>query len=182
MKKFLFVFGAAFVFCKCAFAQEEFKLLKEDSSLNVSDFLDLTTQHGKPVCQIKNTSFNKEKQMKTGYTVGDGEIFCNNEDAEPYMGMVYNTYPNNELRTRVSLVQGRFEGLLEIYYPNGKPKVLANYKNGVLNGVRKTYYENGQLEKKGKYKDGKQDGLWKVYDQKGNFETEVLFRDGEPYY
>ena len=180
MKKFLFVFGAAFVFCKCAFAQEEFKLLKEDSSINPADFFHLTTQSGAPVCQIEGKPFDKQKQ--TGYRVEDGGISCNDEDAIPYMGMVYNAYPNNELHTRVSLVQGRFEGLLEIYYPNGKPKVLANYKNGVLNGVRKTYYENGQLEKKGKYKDGKQDGLWKVYDQKGNFETEVLFRDGEPYY
>lgn len=187
MRKVLIVLLIMLGFCGVAKAKE-FKLLKEDVELNYSDFTGLMTANDEALnCEIKKT-----------------DLFCSDKKGMPYTGSVYSIYPNPALRlkkdrklykdlignsdipvqikTKANLLEGRLDGLLEIFYKNGKPKVKVYYKNHKLNGVRKTYYKNGQLEKKGKYKNGKQEGLWRVYDISGNVAGEVTFKDGEPYY
>ncbi|SCY15040.1 Protein of unknown function [Nonlabens sp. Hel1_33_55] len=55
----------------------------------------------------------------------------------------------------------------ETKYSNGKTKSRVSLKDGKPDGVFKEYYANGDLKISGRYKKGEQTGTWKVYGRDG---------------
>lgn len=55
----------------------------------------------------------------------------------------------------------------ETKHSNGKTKIRVSLKDGRPDGVFKEYYANGDLKISGRYKNGEQTGTWKVYGSDG---------------
>lgn len=55
----------------------------------------------------------------------------------------------------------------ETKHSNGKTKIRVSLKDGRPDGVFKEYYANGDLKISGRYKNGEQTGTWKVYSSDG---------------
>ncbi|HRK53950.1 MAG TPA: toxin-antitoxin system YwqK family antitoxin [Cyclobacteriaceae bacterium] len=111
-------------------------------------------------------------------------------------------HPNGIVKSVVSYVDGKKEGLaLEIsnngqlekrmQYHNDQlhgdyrefrystVKEERNYQNGKLEGIVKIYYDNGKIMEEGAYQNGIRHGLSKWYDQEGNLTIEYEYRNGE---
>jgi len=83
----------------------------------------------------------------------------------------------NEVATKVVRVNGKKEGIEEIYEPNNycgekNSKMylekIYNYKDGMLHGEYLHYYWEGYLYEKGNYFKGKKNGLFTSFYKNGN--------------
>ncbi|GAB1444762.1 MAG: toxin-antitoxin system YwqK family antitoxin [Cyclobacteriaceae bacterium] len=110
--------------------------------------------------------------------------------------------PNGIVKSVVSYVNGKKEGLaLEInnsgqlekqmmyhsdqlhgIYKEYKYTTLKeerNYQNGKLEGIVKVYYDNGKIMEEGAYQNGTRHGVSKWYDQDGNVTIEYEYDNGK---
>ena len=78
----------------------------------------------------------------------EGKIYRLNEE-EPYSGIVFNEYPND---------QREYEGL---------------YKNGKPNGNLVYWYENGSIKREGRLKNGSPIGKWTYYNPDGSIQKSI---------
>ena len=117
---------------------------------------------------------------------------------EPFTGDLIKTTDDGQLRHKVTLKDGKVDGIGEDYYENGQLHYKENYKDGEKDGVcyiffengqiylkkiykdgeiieLEQYYENGQLEKKGAFNDGELDGVWEEYYENGQLKNTYTF-------
>ena len=75
-------------------------------------------------------------------------------------------YDNGQLAEKANYVDGKIEGLSEVY--SLKSVVLKSfiYVNGELHGPSKSFNGKGELLAEGQYKRGKKTGIWKFYENK----------------
>ncbi|PTM08293.1 MAG: preprotein translocase YidC [Bacteroidetes bacterium] len=73
-------------------------------------------------------------------------------------------YDNGQLAEKANYVDGKIEGLSEVY--SLKSVVLKSfiYVNGELHGPSKSFNGKGELLSEGQYKRGKKTGIWKFYE------------------
>ncbi len=64
----------------------------------------------------------------------------------PFMGVAYELWENDKLRSEVEFVNGIENGWHKEWYRNGNLKMEMFLKNAVLHGEKKEWYENGQLK------------------------------------
>lgn len=111
-------------------------------------------------------------------------------------------YPTGLVKSLVSYVNGKKEGLaLELnssgqlekrmMYHNDQLhgdykefkyttlKEERNYQNGKLEGMVKVYYDNGKIMEEGAYQNGTRHGISKWYDQEGNVTIEYEYNNGQ---
>ena len=68
----------------------------------------------------------------------DGLIY-HQSSTEPFTGVIQGFYANGELEGRVTLVNGKTEGLWESFYEDGQLNNRANLVNGKAEGFLETY-------------------------------------------
>jgi len=111
-------------------------------------------------------------------------------------------HPNGLVRSVISYVDGKKEGIAMELGNNGQlekrmqyhndqlhgdyrefryttVKEERNYQNGKLEGTVKIYYDNGKIMEEGAYQNGTRHGLSKWYDQEGNVTIEYEYNNGE---
>ena len=72
-----------------------------------------------------------------------------------------------------------FTGSSVTYHENGQLSTKVSLKNGKPDGLWEGFYENGQLKERGNIKDLEQDGLWEYFDDGGNLTKTEEYKGGE---
>ncbi len=98
---------------------------------------------------------------------------------EPYTGTNISWHANGQLEQKGIYIEGKKNGLFEVYYDNGQLKRKGNYRDGNADGLPEWYHKNGQVEQKGRYIEGKKHGLFEVYHENGQLEHKGNFVRGK---
>ena len=80
------------------------------------------------------------------------------KDMKPLTGIVKENHKNNILKSKITFIEGKKDGLEREWYEDGQLKMEWSFKKGISDGICKRWYENGQLECILNYKDGCQVG------------------------
>lgn len=75
-------------------------------------------------------------------------------------------------------INGRKDGIEEIFYPEGNILKKLKYSNGLAEGEFIEYYKDGQIKYKGGYKKGKFDGVINEYYEKGEIKKRINYSNG----
>lgn len=73
-------------------------------------------------------------------------------------------YDNGQLAEKATYVDGKIEGVSEVYSLKGVVLKSLVYDNNELHGETKAYNGKGELLAEGQYKRGKKTGVWKFYE------------------
>ena len=112
-------------------------------------------------------------------------------------------YCNNNMKNKLTFVNGRPDGYAQMFHENGKISEEGNWKNnrwvgnyklyydngqvqhefvfgatGKREGAQKYYYDNGELAIEGNFVNGKESGIIKEYYENGDPKAEKNFADG----
>jgi len=112
-------------------------------------------------------------------------------------------YCNANMKNKLTFVNGRPDGLAQMFHENGKISEEGNWKNnrwvgnyklyydngqvqhefvfsatGKREGNQKYFYDNGQLAIEGSFANGKESGIIKEYYENGEQKAEKNFADG----
>ena len=101
-------------------------------------------------------------------------------EGTPLTGKKIVKYPDGQVKSKVTLKDGKPDGLFEEYYENGQVKGKGTARNGKPEGLIEMYYENGQVKSKGTFKDGKPEGLIEEYYENGQVKSKGTYKDGIP--
>lgn len=96
-----------------------------------------------------------------------------------YHGPYTKTDSTGVLLEKGTYVNGKLQGIREIYFPDGTVKVRERYDEGQINDLYEYFYANGRHELMGYYIDGAMYGSWKKFDDKGNLIEIVTMVDNE---
>jgi antitoxin component YwqK of YwqJK toxin-antitoxin module len=112
-------------------------------------------------------------------------------------------YCNNNMKNKLTFVNGRPDGYAQMFHENGKISEEGNWKNnrwvgnyklyypngqvqhefvfsqtGKREGAQKYFYDNGELAIEGNFVNGKESGIIKEYYENGDPKAEKNFMDG----
>lgn len=73
-------------------------------------------------------------------------------------------YDNDQLAEKTTYIDGKIEGLSEVYSLKGVVLKMFIYENNELHGVSKAFNGKGELLSEGQFKRGKKTGVWKFYE------------------
>jgi antitoxin component YwqK of YwqJK toxin-antitoxin module len=104
-----------------------------------------------------------------------------NKESGEYEGPYTKADTTGLLMERGHMLNGKLQGIRELYYPDGGVKVRERYAKGELDDLWEFYHPNGQVELKGYYVQGQMYGRWHKYDSLGNLLEEVLMISNEEY-
>jgi hypothetical protein len=101
-----------------------------------------------------------------GFSERGGVLF---REAEPFTGIVVDTFPGGAVRARAGYAKGRRQGKSLEYYPSGKLRWAREYRRGVKEGLHEGWWENGRR-------------MFAYRFRKGLYEGEALewYPDGKP--
>ena len=80
-------------------------------------------------------------------------------------------YSNMELRSRVTIVDGKREGHWIFLFPNGNPQTECTFVHGLEEGPYKVLRESGVPYYIGQYHLGQRTGTWEIYNPDGTLAT-----------
>lgn len=113
------------------------------------------------------------------------EIYDNEDSSLVYYGdklftgVVYDTYPNGQLKYTTNYTNGVDDGLQQEWYESGQLQSQSYFKEGKLDGKVQEWYENGQLKYEFNIKDGDFDGLYQEWYENGQVESQTSFKEGK---
>ena len=82
---------------------------------------------------------------------------------KPITGIVFETYPNDLLKSEIEYLKGVMNGVCKEFYENGQLKKEGNFVNGQPEGSYKGFIDDGRLIIEGYYKNGLKDSTWNKY-------------------
>ena len=88
-------------------------------------------------------------------------------------------FKSGELEYKIPIVNGKREGIAELYYITGELKKLTPSHNNLIDGVVKTYYKNKNLESIVPYTKGKINGIGKKYFKSGRLLSTINIENGK---
>lgn len=87
-------------------------------------------------------------------------------------------YPNGNIKTEKTIINGKENGTLKSYYPNGTLKSAAYYTAGKLNGTVKVFSEDEKILFEQNFKNSIPNGVFREYDESGDIKSELFYIDG----
>ncbi len=113
----------------------------------------------------------------------DNSYFYHEDDsiAEEYnvkQGHYKRYYKNASLKSNVSLVNGKYDGVYEEFLENGNLKAKGTYKNGLLEGHYKTFFGKKVLESESYFDKGKPISYSSYYEHGGKKNFTHFNKDG----
>lgn len=107
----------------------------------------------------------------------DGIAFAPDENV-PFTGKYVKLYPNKQKEVESNFINGKINGLGEIWYENGQKNAETNYKDNKKDGLQIIWNENGQKSSETTYKDGEVNGLQTAWRENGMKILEATYKDG----
>ncbi len=141
-----------------------------------SDTINKTDEAGKK--QGKWVLFGKHKP---------GSCYQNDQKAEEgryadnrKTGNWLEFYCNGKIKNKITFVNGRPDGYVQMFHDNGKISEEGIWKNNRWVGNYKLYYENGEVQHEFVFNDqGRRDGPQKYYHENGQLAIEGNFQNGK---
>ena len=115
--------------------------------------------------------------LKSQITIGDDGLYYD-ETGKLYTGIYVEKYPTGTKKTEMSLVNGRKEGLTQIYYSNGVVNELRMYKNNLMHGTWVTWNEKGINTAEANYANDIKNGKWYIWDEQGIMRYDMTYFNG----
>ncbi len=91
---------------------------------------------------------------------------------------VITSYKDGYLYTKLSMKNGKKNGVAKKFYKNGKVNTEINYENNVKVGSSKWFYTNGKLYRETPYKNGKIHGIQIKYHKNGLLKARIPYDNG----
>ncbi len=110
-----------------------------------------------PNAQIENTQAKMDPKDKDG---------------------VITSYKDGYLYTKVTMKNGKKNGLAKKFYKNGKVNTEITYKDNLKVGTSKWFYTNGKLYRETPYKNGKIHGIQVKYHKNGLLKARIPYDNG----
>jgi len=88
-------------------------------------------------------------------------------------------YDNGQVRQEMTVLNGRIDGMVNVWFRTGNLKETRVFKEGRRSGVWVSYNEQGKKTGEASYKDDLKDGPWKIWDDAGILRYDMLYRKGE---
>lgn len=127
---------------------------------------------------INQGSFKEGKEIGRWYTVINGVLtkdeFYNSKGKH---GLQRGFYQSGKLRSKVTFVDGKKDGVVELYYQSGKLWEICEYRMGLPITDATEYYESGKIRRKWYHSDNGERVLTKAWDENGEL-FEVSKWDG----
>lgn len=138
-----------------------------------------TVRFERGVLRMSDDSILNDGDHKEFYS--NGNIYVTGEfDHGVATGEWTYHHPNGELAKKVTYVQGRPNGKIEVFGEEGKLVARREYKNGLRVGQWDTYSADGEQKiREDHYRDGKANGVFKVWYSSGQLRREVTFAKGK---
>lgn len=115
------------------------------------------------------------------YTENSSMLVEKNKDGYPiFTGIAFDIFNNGQLKTEISVIDGKQNGLFKHWYKDGQIKELGYMKDDELDGLQKSWYENGQLQFEASYKEDEAYGAHKTWYENGQLMTLANFKNGNP--
>tara|TARA_B100001121_G_scaffold307972_1_gene330761 strand:+ start:198 stop:1730 length:1533 start_codon:yes stop_codon:yes gene_type:complete len=106
-------------------------------------------------------------------------IYYERDNQNPYDGIAFSYYPNDELQSKTSFIMGKKEGLHTEYFPNGQIKLQGSYGNNFKQGIWEEFFDNGVLKLKETYINNKKNGSHQSYDEFGKLTSRSNYKDDQ---
>lgn len=90
-------------------------------------------------------------------------VYLERPSFEPYTGPVIAMWDAETVRERGRMVDGRWDGVREIFYQDGRLAVRETYRDGVLHGPFEAYFRTGSPSARGTYVDGELHGPYESF-------------------
>lgn len=87
-------------------------------------------------------------------------------------------FPNGNLFSEETYVNGKLEGELKNYYKNGKVLEITEYEKGKKNGFSKKFSDKGILIEEVHYLNDKLHGKGKYFELNGDLKEEGIYKNG----
>ncbi len=94
---------------------------------------------------MQTVNWNDPDLTLAGIDIGGGEIY--NYQGAPFTGVLQFSFPNGNLETEITCVNGRPEGVWRGYYPNGQMMEEFYFKYNQEYGPYTRWDENGNVIK-----------------------------------
>lgn len=89
-------------------------------------------------------------------------------------------HANNFIIKSGELKGGEWNGTVTGYYPNQQVSTQKTYINGLLHGEQKTFYPNGQLKESSTYEYNVKQGKYSSFYKNGNKHWEIHYENDQP--
>jgi antitoxin component YwqK of YwqJK toxin-antitoxin module len=89
-------------------------------------------------------------------------------------------YDNGEVKSKVTLKNGKRNGLAQGFYRGGSLKYETIFKNDKREGLAKAYFKTGKIKSEQNYKGGFLNGVSKKYHKNGRLKSKFTFMDDLP--
>jgi len=76
-------------------------------------------------------------------------------------------------------INGKREGIWELFYENRKIHYKKNYKNGKRTGLHETFYINGTIAMRINYRNGQLNGIYEEFYKNGKIFARRNYRNGK---
>lgn len=133
---------------------------------------------------MKKKILSKEYVCEIGHIYDDNTMewggehysqFCNFADNEigiPVSGIIYELYPNGNLKSYETYIDGIKNGDYAYFFENGNMKSFGTMLQGVRHGTLTTWYHNGNIETVAIYKYSFEESF-KKWDADGNIVKQI---------
>lgn len=104
-------------------------------------------------------------QIDTAVVVNKDSLILNGNKGvwsykeQPFTGYAVRFYSNDSLKERTGFLNGKKQGVYNVWFENGVLKLESNYNQNVLEGTYKIWWNNGVLASETTYVKGKKQGV-----------------------
>lgn len=106
------------------------------------------------------------------------EVIIEKENNEPYTGVVFALYNNENIQYEWSYVDGVPNGKWRYYFYTGKVQYEFTYLDGAKNGLCRAWHFNGKLNFESQYKDGVLNGEQVFWTYNGELDHKRVYANG----
>ena len=100
-------------------------------------------------------------------------------EEKPYSGNVTSFYPNGQLDSEMTVVNGQPDGLVQKWYESGQLEGALTFVDGKPEGLNRWWYENGQLRLESTFVNGEGNGVSRQWHEDGSVKSEDCFKGSE---
>ena len=105
-------------------------------------------------------------------------ISCSLKDVNVY----YDYYENGNIRTEITKIAGKLDGVSKYYDQNSNLINSVNYHQNILHGLWEEFYKDGTMKYKVNYLYGKKNGSEIWFYPNGKVKSETIYKNGDILY
>lgn len=98
---------------------------------------------------------------------------------QPFTGYAVRFYANDSLKEKTGFLNGKKQGVYNVWFENGVLKLESNYNQNTLEGTYKAWWNNGVLASETNYVKGKKQGVEQKWFSNGELSKKSNLLEGK---